>query len=228
MSDKLFPPVVESTIPAFTNYLIIPFSLGIGTGMEDFNKIKLVVKDGYSNKQVLSTVKLDSAIQQANGAYYIEHDISSNSSFKNGNYYKIQIAFQKDDETGFFSETMIGKKIQDPQLTLDILNNYTSYKGICPIHNFEKVFSYEFNLYENEEKIGSSGVLIHKGNKDTLTQCIDEWEHNISFNGEKNYRIEYTITTINGYQKTLSKDISYEEIYTPAMASSTLQTEFNF
>ena len=80
----LFPPEVENIIPAFVDEIVIPFKLNPAVGSSDFNKIKVLVKDSYSNEQLI-TIEISNENNNIplldNGIYQLKINVSGNSLF---------------------------------------------------------------------------------------------------------------------------------------------------
>jgi hypothetical protein len=64
----------------------------------------------------------------------------------------------------------------------------------------EKVYSYEFNLYNSaNEIVANSGVLLHNSAMDTETSSsLDEWTVEFGLKQNHVYSLVYTVNTING------------------------------
>jgi hypothetical protein len=98
--SKLYPPILESTLPAFSSEIRIPFTLGLGTGWSDFDDVCILIKNGYSNDQIkVVTLDKDTNIEtKDDGTYEIKIEVpssiptTSDLSFlsgKQGQYFKV-------------------------------------------------------------------------------------------------------------------------------------------
>jgi hypothetical protein len=142
-----------------------------------------------------------------------------------GQYYKAQIAFISEDDTiGYYSDVTVVKFTEEPDVKIeglkgDKLNNgqyiYTgSYENI---DLSEKVYSYEFNIYNTATGLlhDSSGTLIHNSSTDTVRgKSTDVWTSYKTLKDDTQYNIEYVVKTLNG--------LTWSSGGYPIMAASTL------
>lgn len=217
---KLYPPLIEPSIPTFTTIINIPFQHNALVGFDDFIGYQVQIKE--LNGKVIYTG-------------YIEQDKNKNiikidtESFKDKltttiNWYKISIAYvDTNQEVGYFSSAAVGKYLgefnqEDFTLSLEknIINNQETYKGIYIHKNdpTEKEFSYQFILYDAKEQVlADTGILLHN------TQSVND-EADVSYDifvcdykldqqynqygFQMNYMLVYKVKTINGYELSTS------------------------
>jgi hypothetical protein len=114
-------------------------------------------------------------------------------------------------DVGFYSNVTTFKFTNEPEVIIKDLsktennihcNKYTgSYTNS---DSSEKVYSYEFNLYDSSGAlVVSSGKLLHNSSLDTeTTSSSDSWTVPCGVEPGKDYSIEYNIKTINGIEKS--------------------------
>lgn len=216
--DKLYPPYIESKIPAFTGtYLKVPFQLNRAVGRNEFSEMAIIVKTVQTN-----TIKINGGITTV-----IEYDIPSKTWYANfdlstlgftpniGQYYKIQIAFSNPDgeyhNIGYYSNVGVIKCTTEPTLLIKNLNagnniNYHTYEytGLYSQNDAdkdrtEKVYSYRFDLYDEQHNlIETSGDLIHNASLDTERyESTDSWIVTKALVPSQWYSLQYTVKTLN-------------------------------
>lgn len=221
---KLYPPYVEPSIPAqlvpdkstseTTTILTVPFQLNKAVSWVDLkekNNISLILKTVSTGKILLDGF-LGNVItyNAATGTPAAQFEIPKTSGFTPvaGQYYKIQIAFiDTEGIVGYFSDVTIAKftsvpTVQIADLSSGINSAQYSYTGTFKTDDIsEKVYSYEFNIFDNETGLlyDTSGVLIHNSNTDVKRgESFDTWTSYKTLVNERQYSITYKITTLNG------------------------------
>lgn len=204
---KLYPPQVESSIPAFYGKAFhIPFKLNRAVGRSEFNKVSAIIKTVSTGtiKDIVETDKIyyDDEKKQ----YYAEFEMD-NYIPKVGQYYKIQLAFiNKDNEIGFYSDTTITKCTAKPILYIDNLNdsiNINTYEYVGYYRQeadiTEKVYSYCFELKDrNKNLVATSGWQIHdSSNDESIIESYDTWQISKSLIRNQIYYIYYSVNTLN-------------------------------
>jgi hypothetical protein len=130
--------------------------------------------------------------------------------FITGQYYKIQICFQDKDtrEQGYYSDIGIIKCTTEPEVSLtpkilgsiasvDIEYTQKKSEGKDPT---EKPYSFTIDLIDNENNIvESSGEIFydHFAEVDSGETFV-HWQFSTLLEKDKEYKIKYTTTTING------------------------------
>jgi hypothetical protein len=173
----------------------------------DFDQMSLMVKTTSSSTVLFSCTTTNLPVLK-NGYYEISFPIDG--SLIEGQYYKAQIAYiGKDKVTGFYSNATVFKFTKEPTVTIKNLNteqnniHFYEYSGIYENEDqSEKVYSYEFNLYDSLNKlIASSGEQLHNSSFDVSSNSsVDTWTTRHGLNNGI-YSIEYKIKTINGVEK---------------------------
>lgn len=211
MGEKLYPPYIEGKLPAFTDLKLvkIPFEMNKTVGKNDFNGMKLIIKDVYTNNLIgqASTNICINNIAQFN---------CSSLTLNSNQYYKVQLAYTAEDEEtkktiiGYYSTVGIIKYTTAPEITIvslfskpDINLNKEQYQGqYYNEDSTEKVHSYRFDLYDPDigtDPIYSSGWLLHnnENDKDGTKYSFDNFELNYYLEEDKTYLLSYKIKTIN-------------------------------
>lgn len=208
---KLYPPIIEGSIPAFYGTkLLVPFSMNTSVGQSQVKAIALKVKTVQSNTFLFETISNNIAWEASSP--YASFDLSKYIEKLNaGQFYKIQIAYIDDDNNyGYFSTVGIIKYTQMPNVIIDNLdknriNNFGhTYIGLYtpgPNDPTEREYSFRFIFTdENNNIISDSGVLLHNSDIDVSNkQSSDRWEYLTDLaDTDGLYYIQYIVNTING------------------------------
>lgn len=232
---KLYPPYIEGKIPAFvkasTTKLTVPFQLNPLVGKNDFDKLVLVLKS-ISGEQLRGIIEAT--------PYYVYEENNQDihmgyadfiiptpygdwtTSINIGQYYKIQIAFKKGNNIGYYSSTGIAKCIAQPTCSIEnlqqdkvVANPFTfvgKYKYNSEEDN-EKLYSCRFDVYDDSYNLyDTSGEIIHSANK---TDGKDIWELTKNLQPDKIYYIQYSYLTQNNYEGNTSKYPIMEGLFQP-------------
>lgn len=210
MGVKLNPPITDTQSPAQCDKtkITIPFRMNKSVSRADFKKMSLMVKTTSSSTVLFSCTTENSPVLK-NGYYEISFPIDG--SLIEGQYYKAQIAYVDTDKvTGFYSDATVFKFTKEPTVTIKNLDttqnniHFYEYSGVYENEDqSEKVYSYEFNLYDSLNKlIASSGEQLHNSSFDvSRNSSVDTWTTRHGLNNGI-YSIEYKIKTINGIEKS--------------------------
>ena len=219
--DKLYPPYIEGTIPAFygeqeddkIKYSIkIPYSMNKTVSINLVTEMAIRIKTVQSNQLVyFGKTKLDlnnndsivfNIVEEQNGFQ------GSYSKFSVGQYYKVQIAYVQNNEIGYYSTVGIIKCTSKPEISIanmtegTLHSDTTFYTGIYKNSgdSTEKLYSYYFNIYDNSNNlIATSGQQLHNAEEDiSIDGSKDEYQLLIALEENKIYNIVYGGTTING------------------------------
>ena len=222
-TTKLYPPYVDAAVPAqlvpdestseTTVTLTIPFQLNKAVSWADLkskNNIALILKTVSTGKVLLDCYKGNVLTHyEPTGTPAAEFEIPKDTFNPiAGQFYKAQIAFVDSDDTiGYFSDVTIVKFTAIPVVGIADLVNGTNaaqyvYTGTFSTTDVtEKVYSYEFNIYDCETGLlhDTSGVIIHNSSTDVERgKSFDTWTSYKTLINERQYSICYKITTING------------------------------
>ena len=230
---KLSPPQINASLPAFIagEALTIPFSLNRAVGRNDFNEIALIVRTVQTNIQKVATstgIILQNENKEGLVVYdykeriwkaQFSHALLTSQGFtpQAGQYYKVQIAcIDKNGIVGYYSTVGVIKCISKPRVYIkdreNTVNNTYDYVGVYSQEGnddqTEKVYSYCFNLYdENNKLIATSGTQLHNSANDKeLYESTDSWTIRKNLEPNLHYQIGYSVTTMNGY---VSNEVRY-------------------
>ena len=208
---KLNPPYIEGKLPAQVgNALRIPYTLNRSQSIIDVigTQLKAQIRAVSTNKLLLELV-CDFENNNSLDYFYANFNLESDKLMV-GQYYKVQLAFQEGNTVGYFSTVGVFKYTAIPEVSIENLSIETTNSNIITyIGNYrqneqtgdqtEKVYSYRFDLYENDKIIETSGELIHNSfENDSQFSSSDSYVISKELPSMKYYGIQYTITTING------------------------------
>ena len=225
MAAKLYPPQINSTLPAFwLNYdasnavvlntvITIPYTDSATVNSGNIYGFCLRLRTASSGTYLFPPINSTSYDLNKHEVSFV---IPANYAklLNEGQYYKVQIAYINalDDLPGYFSTVGIIKCTSKPSvymnnLSQDNINFFTNeFVGIydqskCKDQT-EKVYSYEFVVYnENNEVYYSTGEKLHQTAYDTdYSFSVDKALINDYVAPGKIYSIQYKITTINGLE----------------------------
>lgn len=212
---RLNPPKLDNIIPAQMNNreIYIPFTFNRSVGWSDFIKICAIIKTPQTNTHLATCYCTKESLEIKNNDYIAIFRKSGGFNFQEGQYYKIQLAYQANDGTiGFYSSAATFKFTAKPAVTIENLqlneiNSHTfDYTGKYSNTNdpSEKVYSYCFELYDRANNLlASSGEMLHNASKDTeTTSSTDSWTTRKSLTPGLEYTIVYKVKTNNGLELT--------------------------
>lgn len=220
---KLFPPLIDSKLPAFgvsldsqeRVYIEVPFTMNRAVSEKDFSKMAIIIKTIQTNTIIA---------EKTNGIFIadkkiVKFDITEEYSkvvaskkITPGQFYKIQIAYiDNNDVIGYYSSIGIIKCTTYPSVIVENydVGYYGSFEfiGRCSWEEegqdtTEKVYSYSFTLKDNNENIiATSGEQLHNSSTDTNTKySIDAWFLNKNLIEGIQYNLVYSVKTINGLE----------------------------
>ena len=110
--SNLYPPYIEGKLPAFYDItkVAIPFEMNKTVGWDDFDGLKLIIKDVYDNSHIKTFSATKGNIQN-NVAYF---NCSEEMKLETGQYYKAQLAYYKSNTTGYYSTVGVIKYTNYP------------------------------------------------------------------------------------------------------------------
>lgn len=223
---KLYPPIIEGTIPAFTGTtLVVPFSLNKANSTSDIIGFSLKIKTVQNNITLATLEQKDTAyfdlIENYQVTFLIDKELQKKITV--GQFYKIQLAFLSNKQTvgeattelGYYSTVGVIKYTTVPSVTIaglkppntkdsmsSINRHLYRYLGIYSQENgdtTEKIYSSRFVLKDSDDNIiVDSGDIIHDTSQDTSPNKAEE---NFMIAQEltpnKSYYLQYIVTTIN-------------------------------
>ena len=185
MGIKLYPPVVENTLPACFRdnkgmvTITIPFSMNRSVSAAEVAGFEIKIKTIQTGTYLytFSTTDPTSYFIHESGSYVTFTITDDDNKLKIGQYYKIQLAYiSKDDIVGFYSTASTIKYTTKPKI---YINAYSDREVNTYSHTFigyydqtsgdqtEKAYSYCFNIYDkNNNIIYTSGERVHNSMND--------------------------------------------------------------
>ena len=151
---KLYPPILEGTIPAFTGTtLVVPFSMNKAVGNSEVKAFRLNVKRVNSNEIIYTAVTSQFDITNNYTATFI---IEKQDLFKCGQFYRIQLAYVDNKNiTGYFSTIGVVKYTSKPTVSIINLDPLNSN-----MHTFEYTMRYQQSEDQTEKLYSSRFVLL--------------------------------------------------------------------
>ena len=217
--NKLYPPYISGTLPAFTGTeLTIPFQMNQTVSAAEVSGFAYIFKTIQSNVviaqgQIVSSQAQD-AINSGSITFQLKFKQINGNAFQLnlGQSYKVQLAYIDNNKViGYYSTVGIAKYTTDPKVEIEGLEpggigiNKTNFIGHYSQYNgdvTERVYSYQFIVYDEYHNIfATSGEQLHNTiNDEQLYESYDSFELNKELIKGKNYYIQYKVTTINNYE----------------------------
>ena len=205
-NKKLPPPIIEGTLPAFYGTeLTVPFAMNKAVSINEFDSFEVKIKSALNNALIKTETETIILYQDLNKVIFDISDISADLVI--GRYYKIQMAYRSGDIVGYYSDIGIAKYTTEPEVFIENLNKNTinphvyNYIGKYSQINgdaTEKVHSYCFNLYQDNDLIKTTNWILHNSNLDENGyESFDLFNLEEDLDLDKIYYIEYKIKTNN-------------------------------
>ena len=232
---KLFPPLIEGTIPAFysdngTVKITVPFSMNRAVNKKQVSGFVLKAKTVQSSTYLFTIRNQDNNTFNMEDSPWVTFTLSPQdiSYLRVGQFYKFQIAYidnsGSEGEIGYYSTVATGKYTKKPTLYISTANAenglkvgqinmhhtyYMGYYGQTGIgaDSNERVYSYEFNVYSPDGKLfATSGEQLHNSSDDTeLYESYDSFSVQQELEVDKSYYIQYKIKTVNNLELSTPK-----------------------
>lgn len=173
MAVKLYPPIINGTIPAFCGTtIVVPFSMNRAVSRSEVSGFKLQIKDVLGNILGVfeDTKNYDKDFSRA--------IFNCNIDFNIGSYYKLQLAYMGTDGTvGYYSTVGVAKYTNKPEIFIEgmktgALNPHT--------YNYVGVFRQEGSNKDMTEKMYSSRLVIKENSRNEIVYDSGEVLHNIT------------------------------------------------
>lgn len=210
-----YAPIIADTIPAFTNTIKIPFTHNPAVDWNEVVGFTLIIKDITTSQKVINEILIEKPENIPN-----EITFNLTETLIEGNYYKLQLAYYDIEEiegegkskTGPYSSVSIGRYIVSaPSFSITNLkleaenSNIEIYQGEYS-HNLETLYQYRYDFYENNNLVQTSDWIFYKSGEilKPFTLLRD-----LEINDD--YKIKFSIITINGYKETKEYDIYKNE-----------------
>lgn len=217
---KLYPPFIESKLPAFANVLTIPFTMNRSVSIKDVVGVSAVIKTAQTGRQIGILTSTTPTYNATTGKYIASFAGVEDLPLQVGQYYKVQLAFISNNAgervVGYYSSVGIIKKTSIPTLTIPTLEGklFNSYDHTGKYSQYrqdesEKVYSYRFDLRDMSGNIiDTSGEQLHDSSTDEYSyESIDSWKSNIELANEVPYFLTYTVTTTNGLTHSIERQM---------------------
>lgn len=204
MANKLYPPYLDGTLPAFAgNVLTVPFTHNAIISNADVSNMQLIIYDLFGSKQ--AELEAQNFNFYDSVAYFnIPKDVLTI-----GIYYKVQLAYiDKTGQVGYYSTVAVVKYTSQPVITIDGLHSdaenatLTEYVGVFAQTEdiTEKLYSSYMTLYdENNNIIIETEPIIHSYSYDDNSNVQSERVvFNYAFQPQTVYYIVFQTTSLNG------------------------------
>lgn len=206
--NKLYPPYLEGTIPAFTFtkvedtqkiFLEVPFTMNRAVSTEDVDSYSLLVKKVSSNK-VIGTV-LGGPIDYNNFSVAV-FDVSK-LDLQIGQYYKVQLAYKDANGViGYYSTPAIVRYIKEPktECTFEV-DEMRAIGTFEPNGSGEFLYSIRFYLLNETNSIieDSGEILYNSSNIDNEGNSIESYQFKTQSVYGNKYKVKFVATTGNKY-----------------------------
>ena len=213
---KLYPPIIDGTLPAFCNSIIsIPFAMNRSVNESQVAGFVLKMKT-VQNQNDISSDAIEADLTAWNkSANIVSFDIGALlPKIRVGQFYKVQLAYKDfNGIVGYYSTVGIIKYTSEPKLSITSIDGGKTYIGTYSqkaegeeITDFaEKVYTYCFTLMDNQGNIiETSGEQIHNSSQDTEQfESIDIYTIKFDLEKNKTYFLEYKIKTNNNLEKSV-------------------------
>lgn len=224
--EKLYPPYIEGTIPAFSGTVItVPFSMNKAVSKSQIAGFSLKIKTVQSNTFITTLVNTNSLTWDLDdGIVTFEiPTVDDNGNprddiwkyFNVGQFYKIQLAYLTSETTskttyttGYYSTVGVLKYTTEPEVTIagleygQINNHNYRYVGHYSQQGkdtTEKLYSSKFKVFDSKGGlIEESPEILHNVTEDTeIYEGREEWILKRDLDLNRSYYIQYIVTTSN-------------------------------
>ena len=232
----IYPPLIENTIPAFTNdKVVITFSQNPAVAWGEVKYLGLVIKK-YNNSTIITNLYIP--------ASSVEYDTNTKigkATFVFGEwkpitkeYYKFQLSYSddttiNDNSFGAYSVAAIGRcigvkpniyiigarnEMMESQPNLNVATKKFIGTYVTSI-NSEPLYSYRIYVRSVKDNtiIQDSGTILHNSDEDMVDSTrtsTHEFILNYELERHQQYIICYEITTVNGFTDRVEYNIIKE------------------
>ena len=249
--SKLLPPIIDGIIPAFYTddkkgtQITVPFSSNRAVSPAQVGgfalKLKTVQSTTYLFDLKIKSTDEIPGFDKAN-FNYATFTLTDDqvAQLRRGQYYKVQIAYiDLNDIVGHFSSVGSIKYTTKPELSImnldsALINSHKyNYTGIYSQQGkdiTEKVYSYQFDVYDELESLYyTSGEQIHNASEDTeQDNSADLFKLPQDLPLNKSFYIKYSITTNNGLTLSTPKYRIMQKISIDPDIKADLKAELDF
>ena len=208
--------------------IVIPFTMSTGVNPNEIKKFSLRMRTSSTNtflfeplistdydqekSTVTFTLSAENSSQLNEGQYYkVQMAFISNQITEEASTTKPgEIVSVISDVVGYYSTVGVIKCVQKPNLyikgySLDSINLFQNeifgiYELSDDFDQTERVYSYNFSFYTDEgELYYTTGEILHNSTSDIdYNVSIDSAIVNSFINNNEIYKLQYTVTTLNG------------------------------
>lgn len=192
---KLYPPIIEGTIPAFWgDSITIPFSMNKVVNKAEIAGFSIKIKTVQNNLHLMTLMSSSFDLNEYTATFSLtEEDIRK---FNSGQYYKVQMAYVDIHNTiGYYSTVGVIKRTTRPEVTIQTLEKgkrnqaLTAYIGNYEVKDYIHPFQDKDkngNLLFNED--GSIKYYIEKA----------DWTEKVAFYRFKVWSLDGVILADSG------------------------------
>ena len=207
-------PIIEGTLPAFyDDNLTVPFMMSRAVSETEVEGFQIKIKSIYQSSAIIENSEASNySISDGIATFKVDTD-----NYKQGSFYKVQIAYVgKDGLPGFYSTVGVIKYTTKPELSILGLDagennahiyNYTGTYSQEGKDTSEKEYSYRFVIKdENDNIVEDTGFLIHNSSTNVdHYQSSDEFYYPVDLIQNRRYIIQYFVRTNNGLEVATPK-----------------------
>lgn len=212
--NKLYPPIIGGTIPAFSGDIIkVPFQMNKAVSLSQIHGFCLKIKTVQSNRLICD---IDS--NNFDAVNNIVYFTLTQNNLHIGQYYKIQMAYRGiDGLIGYYSTIGIVKYTASPQIGIEEETDGSNFIGYYSQDGgdvTEKVYSYCFELTDsNGNIIETTGDQIHNNSIDENNyESHDTFILSVELATNVIYYLTYSVITTNGLEvSSAPKKFYYSE-----------------
>ena len=219
-----YAPIIADTIPAFIKFtedgqdkiaIKIPFTHNPAVDWNEVIGFSLIIKDITTSQKVINEISIEKEDNIIPNEIEITFDLTEDLTkiLIEGNYYKLQLAYyyeivnekeEIENKTSPYSSVSIGRYIGSaPEFSI-ANSNIEIYQGEYS-HDLEALYQYRYDFYENNNLVQTSDWIFYKSGEilKPFTLLRD-----LEINND--YKIKFSIITINGYEETKKYEIVNE------------------
>ena len=222
IAEKLYPPTIASSIPAFygtTNVkLVVPFSMNRAVSKEEVVGFALKIKTAQSNNYITTLEVTGEAVETALNENKVTFTWNQVEKIVTGQYIKVQLAYMKKEEetsiytTGYFSTVATAKYTTKPTVEILNMNNYDPSSDNPKIAAFQQTYTGSYKIAENGDKSERpySYCFSLYNQADGLVESSGWKLHNATLNtiASETLQLEETTDTYT-FQSSLRRNTTY-------------------
>lgn len=231
--SKLYPPVIEGTIPAFAGDIIrVPFQMNKAVGLNQISGFDLKIKTVQSNR-LLGNLK-SSSYDEMNNIVTFQCTFTDKVTLYPGQYYKIQMAYvDTSGVIGYYSTVGVIKYTTVPNIGISEETDGSTYVGYYSQEGgdlTEKVYSYRFDLTDsNGNIVETTGDQIHNNSlDDSLYESSDIFTLSSELSANIAYYLTYSVKTINGYEASSASKKIFQSESVDSKLEANVKAELNY